>query len=89
MRTDECRRIFGDGARQNFGYLLLRGMVMEFKWPVIEFRWQPWIRYNETQAVRIQAVRPGFRNSFGRGRVGVKVVCGFPGGGWDLPILII
>ena len=30
----------------------------------------------------LQAVRPGFRNSFGCGRVGVKVVCGFPGGGW-------
>ena len=32
---------------------------------------------------------PGFQNSFGRGRFWVEVVCGFPGVGWDLPILIL
>ena len=64
-------------------------MVIEFKWPVIKVGCGNPGYIMRPKQFRIQAVRPGFRNSFGRGRVGVKVVCGFPGGGWDLPIPII
>ena len=72
--------------------MVLKGLVMEYIRPSYRIKMATldsifW--YKRPKQSELQAVRPGSGNHYNHGRVGVKVICGFPSGGGTFQILII